>query len=60
MKQNLHPAAIAVAVVLVLGIIGFFIYRSSAPPSIPPEAAAEHKDMSEWYRNQGKPGPVKK
>ncbi|MDX1931661.1 MAG: hypothetical protein SFU56_03565 [Capsulimonadales bacterium] len=55
MKQNIGPAAIIGAVV-VLGLILFGLYRVTLAPKGPDPAAAaeEHKDMAEFYRNQGK------
>jgi len=55
MKQNVGPAAIVGAVV-VLALLLFALYRVTLAPKgpNPAAAAAEHKDMAEFYRNQGR------
>lgn len=55
MKQNAGLAAIAGAVVVV-GLIVFLIYKFTLAPKgpDPAAAAAEHQDMSAFYRNQGR------
>jgi hypothetical protein len=57
MKQNVGPAAIAGAVVLVIVLL-FALYKFTLAPKGPNPAAAapEHRDMAEFYRNQGRVG----
>jgi len=57
MKQNVGPAAIVGAVVVVVLLL-FVLYKFTLAPKGPDPAAAapEHKDMAEFYRNQGRVG----
>ena len=64
MKKQIGPAAIIGAVVILAALV-FGLYKITLAPSGPDPAAAapEHKDMAEFYKNQGrtgqptKPGP---
>jgi hypothetical protein len=57
MKQNIGPAAIVGAVVVVIALL-FVLYKFTLAPKGPDPAAAapEHRDMAEFYRNQGRVG----
>ena len=57
MKQNIGPIAIVGAVVF-LAVVVFVLYKVTLAPKGPDPAAAapEHKNMADFYRNQGRPG----
>jgi hypothetical protein len=57
MSKNVGIFAIVGAVV-VLAVLVFVLYKVTLAPKgpDPAKAAPEHKDMAEFYRNQGKPG----
>jgi hypothetical protein len=57
MKQNIGVFAIVGGVVF-LAVLVFILYKVTLAPKGPDPAAAapEHKDMAEFYRNQGRPG----
>jgi hypothetical protein len=60
MKQNVGPAAIVGAVVVVIALL-FALYKFTLAPKgpNPAAAAAEHRNMAEFYRNQGHVGGQK-
>jgi hypothetical protein len=57
MKQNVGVAAIVGAVALI-AVVVFVLYKVTLAPKGPDPAAAapEHKNMAEFYRNQGRVG----
>jgi hypothetical protein len=57
MKKQIGPAAIVGAVVVLAGLM-FGLYRVFLAPRgpDPAAAAAEHQNMADFYKNQGKTG----
>ena len=55
MQKQIGPAAIAGAVVA-LAVLVFLLYKFTMAPKGPDPAAAapEHKNMADFYKNQGK------
>lgn len=57
MKQNIGVIAIVGGVVF-LAVVMFILYKVTLAPKGPDPATAapEHRDMAEFYRNQGRVG----
>lgn len=56
-KQKVGPAII-IGAVLALGVLLFVLYRATLGPKgpNPADAAPEHRNMADFYRNQGRVG----